>query len=96
MFSLGKFKIKSITKKSKSVKDFFKKINKKNISKFSKVLRAQIVYYIKSNKKIYKKFITNFGLSSVASWTSKLSELARVIAKLLEELNEKKKKEKTA
>lgn len=77
--TFSKFNSKKIKNKGKALSKKFKDLSMNDIKEFSKVIKNQIIYYVKSNKKVYKRFIGNYALSTVTSWTSKLPELAKAI-----------------
>ena len=79
----SKFNSSKIQGKAKNLACNFKNINDKKIKAFIKVIKNQIIYYIKSNSKAYDRFIKNFALSSVSSWLSKLPELSKNIQSLI-------------
>jgi len=62
------------------------------VNSFVKAISNQIIYYLKNNNKLYKKFMKNYSLTSVVSWVSKMPELARKIKTMYEEIYGKKKK----
>ncbi len=76
---MKKFNYKKVKNNAKSLAKNFKNLSSKKIEQLVKVLKNQIMYYIKNNKKLYKKFITNYSLTKVSSWTSKLPELYKTI-----------------
>lgn len=77
-----KFNSKKISNKAFSLTSNFSKFNTNSLKSLVTVIKNQIVYYIKNNKKVYKRFIKNYALSTVVSWTSKLPDLLKAINKL--------------
>ena len=80
--TFSKFKSNKIKNKGKTLTSNFKKLKSDKIKEFVKIIKNQIVYYVKNNKKVYKRFLTNYSLTKVSSWTSKLPQLASAIKQL--------------
>ena len=81
-----KFNFNRVSKSAKDLAKNFKKLNAKRINKFIELVTNQIVYYLKNNTTLYKRFIKNYSLINVSSWISKMPELARQIKTMFKEI----------
>lgn len=71
--SFSKFNFKKVRNESKHIIKNLKKLTKTKIKEITKIITNQIVYYLKSNKTLYKKFVLKYSLQNAASWVKSLA-----------------------
>ncbi len=71
------FNSKKMTSKATAISKNIKKLSKDKINDLAKVIKNQIIYYIKSNKTLYKRFLSRYSLTKVSAWLSFLPNVKK-------------------
>lgn len=71
--SFSKFNFKKVRNESKHIIKNLKKLTKTKIKVITKIITNQIMYYLKSNKTLYKKFVLKYSLQNAISWVKSLA-----------------------
>ena len=71
--SFSKFNFKKVRSESKNIIKSLKKLPKTKLTSIAKLISNQIMYYFKSNKTLYKRYISKYTLQSSVSWIKSIA-----------------------